>query len=438
MSKRLDYETVGLGIENAIAQSSSDSLKKLLFTTSTLPRFISDPEPRFVLDLALALSDRYDVTILAPADPAARLAEQNDQVKIRRYRYAPLRCLEKLAYPGAILPRLRQRPWLWPTVPMLFLGLHQALRSLPLRRFDLVHCHWLIPQGVVQALGFWGAGMPPFVVTSHGGDLTSFRGPLMRRLFRLVISRAAGMTLVSKALLAEPIVGLAAAKVIPMGVDTVRFAPKFADHRCFTAWSGDKPVLLFVGRLVEKKGVGVLLQAMVNQAVIAMDVHLVLIGDGPLKAKLEARRNALGLKERVHFLAPVGHDQLPTLYASADVFCAPSVAAENGDTDGMPTVLLEASASGIPCISTPVGGIAEFIKDGVNGLIVNPNDAEELARAIVRLLKDKALRRRLSQAALQSADAYRWSAIAERFDALYGSVLTNSESKDGRRQCVSA
>lgn len=407
-------------------------MKKLLFTTSTLPRFISDPEPRFVLDLALALSNRYDVTILAPADPAARLAEQDDRVKIQRYRYAPLRCLEQLAYPGAIMPRLRQKPWLWPTVPMLFLGLRQALHSLPLRRFDLVHCHWLIPQGVVQALGFWGAGMPPFVVTSHGGDLTSFRGPLMRRLFRLVISRAAGMTLVSKALSAEPIIGLTAARVIPMGVDTVRFAPKFADHRCFAAWSGDNPVLLFVGRLVEKKGVGVLLQAMANQAVLATDAHLVLIGDGPLKEELEARRDALGLKKRVHFLAPVGHDQLPTLYASADVFCAPSVIAENGDTDGMPTVLLEASASGTPCISTSIGGITEFIKDGVNGLLVSPNDAEGLARAIVRLLKDTTLRRQLGQAALQSADDFRWSAIADRFDALYCSVLTHTARKQRR------
>ncbi|MBU1568580.1 MAG: glycosyltransferase [Proteobacteria bacterium] len=401
-------------------------MKKLLFTTSTLPRFIGDPEPRFVLDLARALSDRYEVTILAPADPDAHLVEHHDRVKIRRYRYAPLRCMEQLAYPGAILPRLRQRPWLWLTVPMLFLGLHLALRRLPSRQFDLVHCHWLIPQGVVQALAFWGAGMPPFVVTSHGGDLTSFSGPLMRRIFRLVISRAASITLVSKALLSEPIIGLATARVIPMGVDIDRFAPKFFDSRCFAAWSGDKPVLLFVGRLAEKKGVGVLLQAMVDQAVQAMDAHLILIGDGPLKADLKALRDALGLNGRVHFLAPVGHNQLPTIYASADVFCAPSVIAANGDTDGMPTVILEASACGTPCISTPVGGIAEFIEDGVNGLLVSPGDPKTLARAIARLLTNDTLRRRLGQAAVHSAGAYSWNVIADRFDALYSSVLTNN------------
>jgi len=286
-------------------------MRRLLFTTSTLPRFAGDPEPRFVLDLAHALSERYEVTILAPGDAAAKPLEQDGRVTIRRYRYAPLRWMERLAYPGAILPRLRGHPWLWATVPMLFLGLYWALRRLKPGGFDLVHCHWLIPQGVVQALGFAGDGMPPFVVTSHGGDLTSFRGPSMRRLFRLVMERAAATTLVSAALRKEVGELLAGAAVIPMGVDLQRFHPGAAEPGRFGRWCCEERVLLFVGRLVEKKGLDVLLRALAEPAMQATNAHLVVVGEGPLKAQLETRRDALGLRGRVHFLPPVGHAQLP-------------------------------------------------------------------------------------------------------------------------------
>jgi len=403
-------------------------VKKLLFTTSTLPRFASDPEPRFVLDLAHALSDRYDVTILAPVDPNAQLLEQDGPVTIQRYRYAPFRFMERLAYPGAIMPRLRRHPWLWLTVPMLFFGLYFSLHRLLKQKFYLVHCHWLIPQGLVQALGFPGSNVPPFVATGYGGDLTIFHGALGRFLFRPIFERAAEITLVSESL--RTVVGTRRtdASVIPMGVDVKKFHPRLAVPGYFSRWCGEQPVLLFVGRLAEKKGLKVLLQAMAEPVVRLTGAHLVIVGDGPLKQELEDYRSMLNLCKKVHFVPSVVHAELASMYASADMLCVPSIVAADGDTEGMPAVMLEASASGTPCVATSVGGITEFIIDGLNGLVVAPGDVASLAGAIARLLNSSTLRERLGRAAAQSVVAYDWSQIANRFDTLYKSVLRSHDA----------
>ena len=141
----------------------------VLFATSTLPRWKSDPEARFVLDLARHLPPDWDPLILAPAAPGAAAREHLDGVEVRRYRYAPFKRWETLCYPGSTLGRVQARPALLSLVPGLLAGLRHAVATeLHRRPFDCVHAHWLFPQGLVHALGFTGAHHPPLVVTSHG------------------------------------------------------------------------------------------------------------------------------------------------------------------------------------------------------------------------------------------------------------------------------
>src|SRR6185503_12110345 len=120
-----------------------------LVVTSTLPRWQNDTEPRFILDLCQALAARYRVLVLAPHFRSAATAEHWGGVEIRRFRYFA-EWGEVLAYEGGILPKLRQRPWLWALVPVFMLAqvvaLVRLLRSEPVA---LVHAHWLIPQGVI-------------------------------------------------------------------------------------------------------------------------------------------------------------------------------------------------------------------------------------------------------------------------------------------------
>ncbi|WP_324649836.1 glycosyltransferase family 4 protein [Georgenia sp. H159] len=154
-----------------------------------------------------------------------------------------------------------------------------------------------------------------------------------------------------------------------------------------------------VGRLVEKKGFDVLVDAIGYLRDAGRPVRTRIVGGGEREAELRARVAALGLAELVELTGPLPQHEVREQVAAAGVFAAPCVVGSDGNADGLPTVLLEAMALGTPCISTDVTGITEAVRHEVTGLEVPQHDAVALAQAIVRLLDDRALRSRLTRAA---------------------------------------
>ncbi|MBC7289656.1 MAG: glycosyltransferase [Armatimonadetes bacterium] len=187
--------------------------------------------------------------------------------------------------------------------------------------------------------------------------------------------------------------------VIENGVDLQQFSPS-PDSPV-----RDAPVVLFVSRLIERKGLHFLLAALARMKDRVPRFQLVVAGDGPLRAQLEAQANSLGLGDRVRWLGNVPHDRLPDVYRSADIFVLPSL------SEGMANVALEAAASGLPLVLTDVPGTAELLVHGRNGFVVAPADVESLANAIERLLLDPHLRRRMGQA---SREVVRYLALFEQ------------------------
>ena len=164
--------------------------RKLLVTASTFPRWEGDTEPRFVLDLASHMTDEFDVTALVPAAPGAKNREVLDGVEVIRYHYFPIHKWETLCYPGAIVPRIKEKKIRVLLVPFLFLSLYfHLLRLLP--QFDVVHAHWLIPQGIVQSFF-----KKPYIVTGHGGDVTSLNKGIFKRMKIRCLKRAKKVTVV--------------------------------------------------------------------------------------------------------------------------------------------------------------------------------------------------------------------------------------------------
>lgn len=402
---------------------------RLLVTTSTLPRFEDDPEPRFVIDLARALADRFETTVLAPSFPGATAHARLFGVDVIRYRYAPARCWERLAYPGGIMSRLRAAPLNWLLVPCLIVGQAVALRRILARnQFDLIHAHWIIPQGLVAAT------LPrrlriPFVTTSHGGDVfTLGRGPL-KPLLRYVLRRAAAITVVSREIFraCEQITptgrdapGL---HLIPMGVDVEHFARSAETAPRPPDMPTDSPVILFVGRLAEKKGVDVLIDALAGASDSLATAQLVIIGDGPLRQGLAAHAQERDLAHRVHLLGSRNHASLPAYMAAADVIVLPSVEAADGDKDGLPVTLIEGASCSLPSVASKIGGIPEFVVDGYNGLLVRPGDSGALGSALEALLADPDTRRSFAEAALTTAKAFDWQLIADRYARVYQEAL---------------
>lgn len=257
------------------------------------------------------------------------------------------------------------------------------------RNVTHLHAHFGTVAATVTRLAARLAGLR-YTLTLHAKDIyhVSVDFTLMNNKLR----DAAGVVTVSgynTRHLAETY-GQAASNVqcIYNGLDLSRFEYAFPKK--------ETREILAVGRLVEKKGFDVLIDAcrILRERGVAFRCRLV--GDGNERANLLARIEEHGLGDWVSLLGPQPHAELIGTFRQAAVLATPCVIGNDGDRDGLPTVLLEAMALGTPCISTEVTGIPELVRDGETGLCVAPQDARALADALERLLADRALREQLS------------------------------------------
>jgi glycosyltransferase involved in cell wall biosynthesis len=192
--------------------------------------------------------------------------------------------------------------------------------------------------------------------------------------------------------------------VIPNGVDSATFHPRQVGE------ASARPVrLLFVGRVVFQKGLDVLLAALAQLAP-GNDWHLEIIGDGDPRPALEAEAARLGLAGRITFAGWQRRAEIAERYRAADVFVFPS------RDEGMPNVVLEAMASGLPIVATAIAGNEELVRDGENGFLIRPDDAAALAAALGRILADNARREAMGRASRARIEAeYTWPRAAASY-----------------------
>jgi glycogen(starch) synthase len=202
--------------------------------------------------------------------------------------------------------------------------------------------------------------------------------------------------------------------VVPNGVKPDDFHAAHADTQSFGRY------VLGVGRLVPQKGFDTLVEAFGAKGL--SELSLVIAGDGYERLALTTRADHIGLSERFHLLGSVDRIRLAGLLRGARVFALPS----RGEAFGI--ALLEAMAAGIPSVAAASGGVTEFARDGINALIVPPDDPARLAEAVVSLEHDEELRERLTAGGRETADAHSWDRISERYEALYSQVLETRPS----------
>lgn len=397
-------------------------------TASSYPRHDTDSAAIFLRELALHLARQgVEVTVLAPADPATRAAEvQDGGVTVQRFAY-PAWGQARLAYGAGILPNLAARPILLTQVPGFVVAQGWALRRA-IRDFrpDLVHAHWVLPQGLLAA----ALTRLPVVVSAHGGDAWALRGRLLGAAKRWTLRTASAWTANTAATAAAcASAAVPPPQVIPMGVDAAAFAA--GNGLALKAQCGEtRRVVLFVGRLVAKKGVSVLLAAWAQLGPGGRAGRVLwLVGEGTQRRALEQQASAAGLGDSVRFFGRVPNARLPDYYAAAELCAVPSVVDASGDTEGQGVVILEAMAAGRAVIASRTGGIAEVLTDGETGTLVPPADVQALAEAL-RSGLDNALRSRQLGAGGQdrARKLYDWPRIAARFRALYGELLARRRS----------
>ncbi|MFQ5643312.1 MAG: glycosyltransferase [Thiogranum sp.] len=389
---------------------------KVLMVATSYPRFCGDSAAVFLQYLARAIGrDGHDVHVLVPNDPLADDSLNDRRVTVHRFGYFPVK-RPGLAYGSGILPNLRASRRLYLQVPF-FLGalfvslIVQALRVRP----DVIHAHWVIPAGFVAVLVGKLLGIP-VITTVHGGDAFVLRSPFFRWLRKFTLNNSSVWTSNTRSTANAAMngcSGINAPEVIPMGVDVQLFASgNRVAHR--SGMDEQEQVILYVGRLVKKKGCKVLVEAFRR---VVEDYHgkvtLWFAGDGDDRVVLERLIAELGLSGRVRFFGARPNENLPDIYAGADLFVLPSV------TEGQGVVLLEAMAGSVPVIANKVGGIGEVIENNITGWLVKPSDPGLLGERICACLDAPHLRAVVAANARNRVMSYDWPVVAQSFVELY-------------------
>ena len=271
----------------------------------------------------------------------------------------------------------------------------------------------------------------PLVVSLHGSDvalaerhwLAAAAAGATLRAASAVTACSADLHLRALRLGARP----ARARVLPYGVDPQAFCPRpdaRAQVRAELALHEGQPLVLALGRLVYKKGFGVLLDAWPAVLRRHPAARLAIVGDGDLRDELAQQARALGIAASVHFTGQLERARTSDYLASADVFVVPSVRDQSGNVDGLPNTLLEGMGSARPIVATRLAGIPQVIDDGTHGLLVPERDPASLSDAITRLLDDAALAARLGANARGRIEReLTWDATAQLWEAVYQDAL---------------
>lgn len=256
---------------------------------------------------------------------------------------------------------------------------------------SLIHSQWIHSGGTVGYFASWLLGVP-FSFTGHAADLYRERVALKDKVRRA--DRIICISTFHRDLYKELGARDEQLKIVYCGVDLSHFVERAPPPR-----TGRRLRIVSSGRLVEKKGFAHLIDAVGMLVEKGLDVECVIGGNGPLEAALREQVSQKALGERVTITGkPLTQEELPGFMAGGDVYALACVWAKDGDVDGLPQMLMEAMACGLPAVSTKLVGIPDLIEDGVSGLLVASGDVVALAGALERLLRDEALSRRLAAA----------------------------------------
>lgn len=374
-------------------------MKKCLLITLGFPPAVGGIQ-RYLYHRCLAWEGE-PITVLAPEMQGWQDFDGQQPFEIRRWK-----------------PLLHRLPGL-KRVPQVLFPLVQAVLLYLRRGFYYIELGQALPFGLIALLFRYAFGVP-YLVWAYGNDiLRPQKYPFLRGLLRLVLIKADAIIAISQNTKQEIVrLGLKPEKVIIIhpAVNPERFHPQIDGSQVVTRHHlQEKRVILTVARLVERKGIDVVIRAMPRMLEAVPGAVYLIIGTGPYQEKLERLARESGLEGRVIFAGHIPDEELPYYYGACDVFVLVSrTLADREEMEGFGIVYLEAGACGKPVIGGRGGGTSEAIEDGVTGLLVDPLDVNEVANAIVRVLEDEELAKRLGENGRERATRQPDWALLER------------------------
>jgi len=282
-------------------------------------------------------------------------------------------------------------------------------------KIDFIQAYFAVPAGWVAWVVRMVRGVP-YAVYFGGSDIpganpSRFKNvyPVLTPLLKMIWRGAEFRTVCSDELarLGKKADPGAEFMVIPNGVETNRFKP-------ITRQENPKVKILFIGRLIPRKGFQRVVQALPRVKELANSPFEVeVVGTGDHREKLDEIAAGLGVSELIKYVGTVPYDQLEKSYQYADVFVLTSL------SEGMPSVILEAMGCGLPVIASDVGGNNELVKEGENGYLIKGDDVEKLAQDLARLIDDKEMREGMGRESREMSLKYDWREIMGKYNELY-------------------
>lgn len=395
--------------------------QRVLFVTTTYPLTPGDAIPSFVADLAEALVRDHGirVRVIAPHHGGAAKSETVNGVEIERFQYTRDPARQCVAYGGGIPDNLKTFPQAKRQLP----GFFAAMASAVWRHAgwaDIIHAHWVEP-ALLAMIANWA--QRPVVISVHSLK------PRASRIHRWVLGRADRVLFNSQYTLTqakEKGYFPCRAQVVYQGYDQRLFnGPNRSDPTIRAALNiaQDATLIVALGRMIEVKGLHILARAADRILEGRANVHLVIAGDGPMRAAIQNIINQSATRDRIHLPGALPRADVARLLASADLFVNPGIIDSGGRAEGLGITTIEAMASGLPSVGSRVGGIPETITDGETGILVPPGDEAALTRAITRLIDSPSERYQFAGTAQQTAaTTFTWPVLAGQVADVYGEI----------------
>lgn len=394
---------------------------KILYIVSAFLRYEGDVITPWMIETIKRLSaEEVKVTVFSPSYKGLK-SHQVYGKPVQRFRYFFSRW-ENLTHEETAPDRVA-KGW-FPKILVFFYLLCGSFSIVKLglrEKFDVIHVHWTVPH---FWFGFLGGlvSKAPIVSTFYGVELrwVKSRVPLFKPFLKWAIKKSDKVIAISEHTYKE-VVGLYSREVqiIPYGASLSE-----KDLNQGKSPSKQKNIL-FVGRLVERKGVQYLIEAF-GKIAAGTPAELIIVGQGPEKVKLEQLAKEKKLDHRIIFAGFVNDENLRNYYQNCAVLVLPAITDEKGDTEGLGVVLIEALNYKKPVIASNVGGITDIVIDGKTGLLVPEKNSEELAKALKKILKDESLAAKLGEQGYNYVkEKFGWSKIIKELKRVYEEVVKN-------------
>lgn len=397
--------------------------KRVLWVTTSFPRYDGDSTAPFLLEMATGLQKQgWEINVLAPHGEGLPRTDLIADISVHRFRYCWPEKLESLFYTGGALGTLGKSPSKMLLLPLFALAqlisTHAALRRARRegRPYELVHSHWLLPTGMLAGLvAKWHR--VPHVVTCHGSDLTKLTSSFFLKLKRWALKHVRQVHVNSPAM-RDIAVSLHAqdhsVSLIPLGI-----APPVGSET-----QRNSECVAFVGRLSPEKGADLFLQAFAQVRQYQAKVTATLVGDGPEKEQLKTLTNELGLTHCVEFKGAVELTEARSIIASAGLLVVPS------RTEGLGLVALEALVQKTPVVASAVGGLPYALDQGRAGRLVEAGDCNALAQGMIAALTECDRTEELVSAGEQYAlESFNLEQVSARLSQFYQGALQDVASR---------